>query len=867
MRHLIRSLAAHLVLAAAFLVLIPGLGGLAFAQAGSRVAGIEFKGNRTLDSDVLRQSLRTKKGSLLDQSMLNEDIKTLYDMFATVAVETKQDGDEVTIVFTVTEYALAGDVIVTGVDGVSNSDVRAVMDTTKGRPVAQFRVDNDARKIERLYRLKGYHFVQVTTEIGDSDAGKIVTFNVLEGPQVTVDTLLFVGNDHVPRSKLLDFIATHTRGFLGLKGGEYVEETLIKDRTSLVNVYRREGYLNAQVLIDDVQFNEEKTRAYITIRIIEGPAFTVGRIDIVGADRYPGGAEALKPLLRMETGKRFRTDDLIKSIDSIEAAYHDEGFFSVTVEPQDKPSGSTVDMTLKIDEQSKVKVRNLTIVGNEITQDKVIRREISVYPGEVLNQNEVDKSKRRLDSLHYFTRVAADVVRLGPGDDPNLRDVKFEVDDTAKTGQVRFAIGASSDIGIMGSFTVTKHNFDWRDWPEHFSDVFGGRAFTGAGQTFTLELSPGTDYSSYRLSFLEPWIFDKPISFGWDLYMSKYSRFDYDVDRKGASFSLGRRFTMEGKKYDTVIGVMGTTQAESVDLANLGDDSTATAYLAEGKNTRLSERLRFSIDRLDSSTTPTDGWSAALSPEVGFAGDVRLFKTELELGRFFTLAKTDDERLHTLSLRARAGYAGALGSSSQADPNLFGERYVPIYERFLAGGSQEYQVRGFAFGGAGPHGQGNPFLGRQRGESQNERNNRLGETEQNILDASGDPLGGNVALAGTVQYGYPIYEDIFGGVVFLDSGMVRDSTTNASGLSHSQFNALQRQLMAGGSSQQALAKQLEYDKGPSFFSDMRVSVGFGFRIKIPALGSAPIALDFGFPIKTQSGDDKQVLSFSIAQNF
>lgn len=861
MRHLIRSVAAHLVVVAALLLLVPGFAGNAFAQAGSRVAEVTFKGNRTLDSDVLRQSLRTKKGQLLDQSMLNEDIKTLYDLFATVAVETKQEGDEVTITFVVTENALAGEVVLKGVSGVPLTDVKAVMDTTKGRPVAGFRVDNDARKIERLYRLKGYHFVQVTTDLTDSDAGKVVTFNVLEGPQVTVDKLLFVGNDHVARSKLLDFIATHERGFLGLKGGEYVEETLTKDRTSLVNVYRREGYLNAQVLIDDVQFNEDKTRAYITIRITEGPGFTVGAINIVGADSYPGGADALRPLLRLETGKRFRTDDLAKSIDSIEAAYHDEGFFSVTVDPQDKASGSTVDLNLKIDEQSKVRVRNLTIIGNEITQDKVIRREISVYPGEVLNQNEIDKSKRRLESLRYFSHVTADVQKLGPGDDPNLRDVKFEVDDTAKTGQVRFAIGASSDLGLLGSFTVTKHNFDWRDWPEHFSDVFAGRAFTGAGQTFQLELSPGTTYSTYRLAFTEPWIFDKPISFGWDLFLSKFSRFDYDVNRKGLNLTLGRRFTMEGKKYDTVMGVSGTTRLESVDLSNLGDKSTSTAYLAEGTNSLISERFAFRIDRVDNAAAPTDGWFAQITPEIGFAGDIRLFKTELEARRFFTLSKTDDERLHTLTIGGRAGYVKALGSSVQADPNLFDTKFVPIYERFFAGGSQDYQVRGFAFGGAGPHGKGNPFLGNQSGETTAQRTQRLFATEGNILDNSGDPLGGNIALAGTVQYGYPIYEDILGGVVFMDAGLVRDSTGSSSGLSRSEFDKLQGQL------NKKQAGELKFDDGGSFFSDMRVSVGFGFRIKIPALGSAPIALDFGFPIKSRSGDDKQVLSFSIAQNF
>jgi outer membrane protein insertion porin family len=867
MKLVLRSLAARLALAAALVVVVAGFAGRAFAQAGARVAAVEFRGNRRLDSDVLRQQLRTKKGQILDQSMLNEDIKQLYELFATVGVETKQEGDEVTITFVVTEYELAADVVVKGVNGVSNTDVRAVMDTAKGKPIAAFRVENDARKIERLYRLKGYHFVQVTTAITDSEAGKVVTFDVLEGPQVSVDELIFIGNDHIERSKLLDHMATHTRGFLGLKGGEYVEETLVKDRTSLVYAYRAEGYLNAQVQIDDVQFNEEKTRAYVTIRIIEGPAFTVGTIDVVGADSYPGGGEALKQLLRLTTGKRFRTEDLYKSIDAIEAAYHEEGFFSVVVDPQDKTSGTTVDWTLKIDEQSKVRVRNLSIVGNEITQDKVIRREISVYPGEVLNQNEIDKSKRRLEGLHYFQKVTADVVKLGPGDDPNLRDVKFEVDDTAKTGQVRFAVGASSDLGISGSVTVTKTNFDWRDTPEHFSDIFAGRAFTGAGQTLQLELSPGTTYSFYRLAFTEPWVFDKPISFGWDLFLSKFSRFDYDVNKEGIDLTLGRRITVEGRKYDTVYGISGTTRIESVDLSNLGDNSTSTAYLAEGTNSLISERLAFRIDRADSSTAPTDGWYAQIMPEIGFAGDLRLFKTEVEARRFFTLAKTEDERLHTLTIGGRAGYVGALGSSTQADPNLFGERFVPIYERFLAGGTQDYQVRGFALGGAGPHGKGNPFLGRQAGESANERNNRLGETEENILDNHGDPLGGNVAFFSTVQYGYPIYEDILGGVLFMDAGLVRDSLDNASGMSRSQFNSLQNRLEAGGSRQQALAKRLSYDKGPSLLNDVRISVGFGFRIKIPALGSAPIALDFGFPIKSQSGDDRQVLSFSIAQNF
>jgi len=166
---------------------------------------------------------------------------------------------------------------VKGVDGVSNADVRAVMDTAKGRPVATFRVENDARKIERLYRLKGYHSSRSRRTSPTPTRARSSRSTCSRARRSRWTTSCSSATTTWRARSSSTFIATHERGFLGLKGGEYVEETLIKDRTSLVNVYRREGYLNAQVLIDDVQFNAEKTRAYITIRITEGPPFTMGR--------------------------------------------------------------------------------------------------------------------------------------------------------------------------------------------------------------------------------------------------------------------------------------------------------------------------------------------------------------------------------------------------------------------------------------------------------------------------------------------------------------------------------------------------------------------------------------------------------------
>jgi outer membrane protein assembly factor BamA len=116
-----------------------------------------------------------------------------------------------------------------------------------------------------------------------------------------------------------------------------------------------------------------------------------------------------------------------------------------------------------------------------------------------------------------------------------------------------------------------------------------------------------------------------------------------------------------------------------------------------------------------------------------------------------------------------------------------------------------------------------------------------------------------------MEYGFPLYEDVLRGVAFVDSGLVRNSSGSSHGLDRGEVEALQARLRARGKNAEADA--IKFDDGGSFFRDLRMSVGFGVRIKIPGLGQTPIALDFGFPVKMRNGDDKQVLSFSIAQNF
>lgn len=869
-----RSIAA---LALASLAAAPLAAGVAYAQdrapereqSAPVVTAVEFRGNVRTTEAALQQLIGTKAGQRLDRALLAADQNELLKTFLTVDVREQREPGGVRLVITVSEGVPATTVDVVGTDEVPADDVRrAVRETRPGRLPTENALATDAIAIQSLYRSKGFHFVQVVprTETAEGGGSRVV-FEVLEGPKVDVRSIEFTGNASFTKDKLLENVAMRETRLLGLIPGDYVADSVTQDLLAIRNTYRAEGWLDAEVGPAEVEFSADRSRADIRVPVREGERYTVGSVRIEGAESFPGGVDELSKLLAIASGDGKRDTLVRRSMESIERAYRDEGFYAVVVTPEEKlrPDAPVADLTFRVVESSKVRVRSVEILGNTVTQDKVIRREISVAPGDVLNQNGLDKSVRKLRGLGYFERVSARIEQPADGDDPNLRDVKIAVDDTAPTGSVRFGVGVSSDTGLSATLDLTKRNFDWKDLPNRFGDVFAGRAFTGAGQTFQLELSPGNDYSRYRIAFTEPWMFDKPISFGWDLFMTQFRRFEYDQDARGLDFFLGRRWTFDGRERDTVFGVQARTRIEAFDVDNLDERSSPTAFLAEGSNSLISEEFTFRLSRLDSDGSPTAGWYAQAGTEFGFAGDVRLWKNSVEAKRYWTLGRNDDERPHVLSLGARLSVAAPMGGTDEADASLFDEKYVPIYESYFAGGSTT--VRGFAYGGAGPHGEGDPMLVRRAGESQSEYARRVARTAKSVLENDGDPLGGRVQFLTSAEYGFPVYADVLRGVLFADAGMVRHSFASTHGLEEDDVAYARGLLTGNGPAATSLRRSLAFDEGDGFFSDVRISVGFGLRIKVPALGPVPLALDIGIPLRKQDGDDTQVVSFSISRQF
>ena len=431
----------------------------------------------------------------------------------------------------------------------------------------------------------------------------------------------------------------------------------------------------------------------------------------------------------------------------------------------------------------------------------MILREFTVYPGQPIDRTELDKSVQRLLALGYFEpqSLRGSQIKDRPGGG-NVVDFELAIEE-ARTGSLRFAAGIGSESGVIGQVSIVKRNFDIADLPSSVGDVLEGEAFTGAGQALFLELAPGTRFSRYLLGFREPYLFDTNNSFGIDFYQRTRIRRRYDEQHTGVEPTLGRRF----ESFNRELGVELGYRFELVEIDDIDDrfrdadgdgdkDAGETEIripqiILDSEGRSYVSALRFGVNwkRVDSPLFPSDGFEAGASYEYFgnvLGGDVDMSRVIGQFSRYIPVYEDVQERFHVVAVRSTVGWSQENGDSSD----------VPIFERFFAGGTST--LRGLEFRSVGPQ-------------------------------EFDEPTGGKFEVLLGTEYRFPLYERIFYGAFFLDSGEVS-----------TEFEDFR-------------------------LDEYRLSGGFGIRFILPFLGPTPFVIDFGFPILKEPGDDQQVVSFTL----
>jgi outer membrane protein insertion porin family len=681
------------------------------------VTAIEIQGNKNISTNTIISKMKTRIGGPYRENIISDDLKRLYllGFFSDIKIDTQDYNNGIKIIITVSERPIIEKITFAGITRLTMKDekLKIQLKSKEGQYLDYPSLTEDVHILKKLYEKVGFAQVDINYQVDinkESNKAK-VQFTVNEGRRVRVKNIFVEGNKSFSDKRILKLIKTK-RAWL-FNAGVLKDDVLAEDIERIKSFYRNAGFIDVAL---DYQVKPDTRRQfllYLTIKVQEGKKYLVGNVTIRG-NKDISEKDILGRLQVCIPGKVFSQEALRQDISNIQGLYFDRGYISCQIQEAVSlnPEISRVDIAYNIVENKVCYVDKVKIRGNIKTKDVVIRREMRIRPGDKFDGEKLKRSKERLQNLGFFEEINYDVEET-PVEDK--KDLLVEVKE-AKTGAFSFGGGYSSVDELVGFVEIEQKNFDWKNWPY----------FTGDGQNLKLRASLGSISEGIDLSFTEPWMFDYPVSFGFDVYKRTRDRetdvgYGYNEDVLGFDLRLGKEIS-EYLREDL------TYRRDSIKISNIDPNSTDDLKKETGTNAISSLQYALTYDNRDSVFDPTKG--NLITGSLEFAGG--LFGGDKDYWKFFSRAShyIPLSRGSVLELRGRLGLANNYGDSKD----------IPIYERFFAGGA--YTIRGYRERKVGP-----------------------------VDSKSHDPLGGEAMLIGNVEYTYPLFS-FLKLAVFADSGNV-----------------------------------------------------------------------------------------------
>lgn len=604
--------------------------------------------------------------------------------------------------------------------------------------------------VRELYAEKGYQFADVKPEIKEVAGGpKLVhlTFNITEGPKVKIRDVEFEGNKAISDRKLERKMKENkAKGFLSfvLGGGTYKEEKFAEDADKVESYYRDRGYIAAKVGQPDLKILEDskdnKVRwVQLRIPVTEGARYKVGEFKFDGNTIVD--AKALRPLFKLESGDYYSEKKIRKGLEKSREVYGTGGYFEFTaypdLSPRDQPSVPAtaapsaagpsvpartpggppiVDVTMRVQEGKQYFVNRITFLGNTTTRDNVIRREMRLVESGVFNTEALKYSVRRLNQLGYFKALEGDAIAVDKtaGTD-NKVDVKLKFEEQNRN-QLTFGAGVSQYDGFFGQLSFQTSNF------------------MGRGETFTVSAQQGSRAKNYQLAFSEPFLFDRPMTAGADLFIREIDYIGlYTQKSSGGNLVYGFQVAAFARMFVTYsyerVQVTNLNPAFTDPSVLRGNPYLADSLLSSQKGHRIISKIgpSYVYNTVDSPIFPTTGSRYTVSVDLaGLGGNTKFVNPRGEITKYW--AQT---RRTSLGFRVAGEYIRPLGTT-----------VLPIFQKIFQGG--EYSIRGFDLRTIGPR---DP--------------------------TSGVVIGGNKSILANAEYLITIAGPVRL-VLFADAGQVRD---------------------------------------------------------------------------------------------
>ena len=512
------------------------------ANAPQILCQTQVIGNRRIPKESVLARLFSRPGDQYDPSVVERDFNSLWNTgyFDDVRIERVNEPNCVQLIVYVREKPTIREIFYKGLNSVSQSDV---LDRFKKEKVpisveSQYSPTNVKRAEVVLQQMLGEHghqFASIRTEIKTiPPAAVALTFNIKEGPTVKVGKIAFSGNKALDTRELRG--AMHFLKPIGIPHSIFLENLfprtydaskLDEDAELVRQEYRNKGYFKA--LTGEPQTNVRNAgginpltlrpstgkRVDILIPVEEGERYRLGGITFSG-NKALSNSKALRAQFAVKDGDWFNAQLFGKGLEALRKAYGQYGYinFVGTPEPKVDEAKHLIYLNIDCDEGKQFYVSRIEFVGNTLTRDKVIRREMLVEEGQVYNSQLVDLSLLRLNQLNYFDTLKADTdVETRQNADEGTVDLLVKLKEKGKN-----SIGLNGGIsGLSGSFVGL--NYETNN-------------FLGLGETLNVTANIGDLSRNLSFGFNEPYLRNKPISLGIQVFTTK---FDYNPAKSYAA--------------------------------------------------------------------------------------------------------------------------------------------------------------------------------------------------------------------------------------------------------------------------------------------------------------------------------------------
>lgn len=839
---------------------------------GQTIRSISVVGAQRLEPQTILSYIQMRVGDTYSQTLADQALKDLYatELFSSASI--RNDGGAVVI--EVTENPVINRIILEGNERLDSDKILPEIKLAPRQIFTRSKVRADTARIIELYKRQGRFAASVEPQTVELSQNRVdVVFEITEGPKSKVRQINILGNEEFDDGDLKSEMVTKEARFFRFfsSNTSYDPDRLAFDQQKLRQFYLTEGYADFRVVSAVAELTPDKRDFIITYVVEEGERYKFGDVAVESQIR-DFDSERMTQNLGIQSGDWYNAklvEDMVEQLNELAGTF---GYAFADVQPQfvRNQEDLTMDVTFVLREAPRVYVERVEINGNTLTQDKVIRREFRVAEGDAFNSLQVRRSTNRIKSLGYFQENFE--IQQVEGSAPDRIILQANVEEQP-TGELQLSAGFSSIENFILSGSIKQNNF------------------RGRGQT----LGASVNYSRYSrsaaLSFTEPYLFDRNISVGADIYRRDYNSFNFTNNDRNRTFEQSTTgFSLRvGVPLTEFISAIGsyTLNYDDVSLDEFtyysdidGDGQTecdpvlAGRYLCEAVGTRLSSilGLTLALQTIDNPYRPTRGHTLSFSTEfAGLGGSVKYLRLRAKGAKYWSIGGG-----FIFSLQ---GEGGVIKGLEDRGPGIDDVR---LTDRFFLG---EPDFRGFDIRGVGPRVLRQPIVDTD--------GDGVGEVITDRERVGDDALGGNAYYLGRAELEIPLgsgaQELGLRPSIFLDVGALFDVTPPV--LQSAPFpDGIQRQARnadgdllfidpddntmnttdpvdADGNPNDPLLFQVAGPFQEVFLGDSaspRISVGVGVNWNSPF---GPFRIDFAHVLKKQPGDDTKQFTFNVGTRF